>query len=68
MKIDAYQQLKVFIAECPAEPGGASRLAGPTRQICHQKYPSIFFFSIDALASWSIVLPCRSLVVVSNIS
>ena len=35
----------------------------------HQKYPSCFFFSIDASPpSLSITRPCRSLVVVSSIS
>ena len=33
-----------------------------------QKYPSIFFFSIDAEASWSITRPCRSDVRASSIS
>ena len=35
----------------------------------HQKYPSCFFFSIDASPpSLSMMRPCRSLVVVSSIS
>ena len=33
-----------------------------------QKYPSCFFFSIDAALSWSITRPCRSELVVSSIS
>jgi hypothetical protein len=33
-----------------------------------QKYPSTFFFSIDALASWSMTRPCRSDVRASSIS
>ena len=36
--------------------------------VCHQKYPSCFFFSIDAGWSWSMTRPCRSEVVVSSIS
>ena len=34
----------------------------------HQKYPSCFFFSIEPAESWSMTRPCRSEVVVSNIS
>jgi hypothetical protein len=34
----------------------------------HQKYPSCFFFSIDAAWSWSINRPWRSLVRASSIS
>src|SRR5699024_1523058 len=34
----------------------------------HQKYPSCFFFSMDALESRSMTRPWRSEVVVSNIS
>ena len=34
----------------------------------HQKYPSCFFFSMDAAGSWSITRPWRSEVVVSSIS
>ena len=33
-----------------------------------QKYPSTFFFSIDAAASWSMTRPCRSEVFASSIS
>jgi hypothetical protein len=36
--------------------------------VCHQKYPSCFFFSMDAAESWSIMRPCRSDVFVSSIS
>ena len=36
--------------------------------LAHQKYPSCFFFSIDAAWSLSIARPCRSDVVVSSIS
>ena len=38
------------------------------RDVRHQKYPSCFFFSIEADWSWSITRPCRSEVVVSSIS
>jgi len=34
----------------------------------HQKYPSCFFFSIDAAGSWSITRPCRSDDVATSIS
>ena len=34
----------------------------------HQKYPSSFFFSIEAVGSWSITLPCRSELVATSIS
>ena len=34
----------------------------------HQKYPSSFFFSIDAPGSWSITRPWRSELVVTSIS
>src|SRR5690606_38171593 len=34
----------------------------------HQKYPSCFFFSMDAAWSWSITRPWRSEVVVRSIS
>ena len=39
-----------------------------SRNVRHQKYPSCFFFSIDADWSWSIMRPWRSDVVVSSIS
>ena len=38
------------------------------RYMCHQKYPSCFFFSMDAAESWSIIRPCLSEVRVSSIS
>ena len=43
-------------------PGLAGNLGG------HQKYPSCFFFSIEAAWSWSMARPWRSDVVVSSIS
>src|SRR6266581_1834717 len=36
--------------------------------VCHQKYPSCFFFSMDPAESWSIIRPCRSEVLHSSIS
>src|SRR5690606_19960869 len=37
-------------------------------EIVHQKYPSCFFFSIDAEGSWSMTRPWRSDVVATSIS
>src|SRR5690606_11950935 len=43
-------------------------LAGEVNGVGHQKYPSCFFFSIEAAESWSITRPWRSELVVSSIS
>lgn len=47
-----------------------SRVPSPESRLhrTHQKYPSSFFFSIDAPGSWSITRPCRSELVVTSIS
>src|SRR5690606_12231410 len=49
---------------------GGDLCAGLVRggHVVHQKYPSCFFFSMDADGSWSITRPWRSEVVATNIS
>src|SRR5215813_1960095 len=46
-------------------PGGLPRPGGDSG---HQKYPSCFFFSIDAVASKPMTRPCRSDLFVNSIS
>ena len=43
-------------------------LGDQLRRVRHQKYPSCFFFSIEAAPSWSMMRPWRSEVVASSIS
>ena len=50
-----------------AAPHGTRNCKSKSRKH-HQKYPSSFFFSIEAVGSWSITLPCRSELVVTSIS
>src|SRR5207342_2566507 len=59
---DEAQQVLVFVA---TERRGDVGVVVDAR---HQKYPSCFFFSIDAVGSWSITRPCRSDVVATSIS
>lgn len=47
---------------------GARERVGRGENVCHQKYPSCFFFSIEPAESLSISRPCRSDVRVSRIS
>ena len=47
---------------------GLDVLLDQVRDVSHQKYPSCFFFSIDADWSWSMTRPWRSELVVSSIS
>ena len=67
---DEAQQVLGFVLLQVLRDGGR-RVVG-RRQcsvgIAHQKYPSCFFFSIDADGSWSITRPWRSDVVATSIS
>ncbi|MCY1540071.1 hypothetical protein D9M68_756850 [compost metagenome] len=61
---DEAQQALVFVGlEVFADVGGDE-----VGNVCHQKYPSCFFFSMEAAESWSITRPWRSEVVVRSIS
>ena len=61
---DEAQQILGFV------PGqiGVDVFGNQVGLVCHQKYPSIFFFSIEPDWSWSMARPWRSLVRVSSIS
>jgi hypothetical protein len=60
---EAQQPLVLVGVQVAFDVGGDER-----RGVGHQKYPSCFFFSIEAAASWSITRPARSEVRVRSIS
>ena len=65
---EAQQLLRLLLRE-PGADVVADQLFFGLERTGHQKYPSCFFFSIDALPrSLSMIRPCRSEVLVSSIS
>ena len=72
---EAQQALGLVLLQVGGDLGGVprgGRRSGFSRDAivsgAHQKYPSCFFFSIDADGSWSITRPWRSDVVATSIS
>ena len=60
---EAQELLVLVLVEVGLDAVGADLI-----EVVHQKYPSCFFFSMEAAASWSMTRPSRSEPLVSSIS
>src|SRR5690606_38941399 len=66
---EAQQRLGLVRLQVGADVGGGDGVGSiAVHGAVHQKYPSSFFFSIEAVGSWSITRPWRSELVATSIS